>query len=93
MVSVLANLKLTRAFAELVLLADVRGIVFDGRFGKSLLFSVSCNFVVSAVQAMSKVDLAMHLLTTAAAVVNTFAQGSNAPSVWSALMISVCLVG
>ena len=36
MVSFLAYLRLTRAFVVLVLLADVRGIVFDGRFGKSL---------------------------------------------------------
>ena len=52
MVSFLAYLRLTRAFVVLVLLAGVRGIVFDGRIGKSLLSSVSSNFVVSAVQAM-----------------------------------------
>ena len=39
-------------------LADVRGIVFDGRIGKSLLSSVSSNFVVSAVQAMENFDRA-----------------------------------
>ena len=39
-----------------------------------------------------KIDRAVHLLTTAAAMVNTFAEGSNAPNVWSTLMITVCVV-
>ena len=85
-------MRLTRAFVVLVFLADLRGIVFDGGFGKYLLSSVSCNFIVSVVQAMENFDRAMHLLTTAEAMVNTFAQGSNAPSAWSTLMITVCLV-
>ena len=47
-------MRLTRAFVVLVFVADVRGIVFDGRIGKSLLSSVSSIFVVPAVKAMEK---------------------------------------
>ena len=56
-----------------------------------LLSSFSSDFVVSAVQAMESVDRALTLLTTAAAIANTFAQGCNSPRVWSSQMITVRL--
>ena len=37
---------------------------------------------------MERVDRAMNLLTTAAALVNTFAPGSNTPRLWNSLMIT-----
>ena len=60
---------------------DGRGIVLDGRFGESPSSSLSSDFVVSVVQATARADRAMNLLTTAAAMVNTFAQGRKPPSV------------
>ena len=61
-----------------------------GRFGEPPFVLVLFWLVVSAVQAMESVDRALTLLTTAAAIANTFAQACNAPRVWSSQMIPVC---
>ena len=71
---------LVRAFNVLVPLG--MGVSSDDSVSR-LLSSFSSGFVVSAVQAMESVDRALTLLTTAAAIANTFAQGCNSPRVWS----------
>ena len=77
---------LVRAFNVLVPLG--MGVSSDDSVSR-LLSSFSSGFVVSAVQAMESVDRALTLLTTAAAIANTFAQGCNSPRVWSSQMITV----